>query len=441
MNLTAEQINELTVLRNTARTAGKNNSSNTLYADAYELALEYFSTEDNDPLDSVDVSSWLWLEGAIDINRGDGRYSEFIRDYTETQYEERTGESFPQGADQIASNTIADIVITYIIENGTLPDVDTLAGLDAEGFTESLSKIDVAAWSGNLLFLNLNHTASFNKNLLEMEGDTYDTLLAFQAFTINGASFNDFSNSIGFALDSVFRVELTRGLFLDNVTSATKFLNKSYGDFADFSLTPRLDIVFADYTFGTTGDDVELRSDNTGLEQTEILHAGTGNDRIIGNINQSEIIDGGQGSDVLDYSEVTEKLTITIDQPEQPTTATYVGTVDDTGATGLFDIDRVFNVETLIGSSNDDTIIIEDIKDGLLIDGGEGTKDVLDFSQLDIGITIDLSQNIVTAEGKTFSFQNIEEFNGTSQNDTVIGGGQIDTLIAGEGADIFIAKY
>ena len=190
MNLTQAQIDELTNLRDTAREAGIENPNNKLYADAYDQAFSYFSIDENTPVEGIDFYSWVWLQGAKEINRGQGAYSEFIREYTALQYETRTGQAYPNGVDQIASNKIADAVITDIIESKTLPNIDQIAIEDANNAVIDLTG-DKAVWSGNLLFLLLNHDLSFNSNLLETSGSTYDILLAFQASTITGGSFNN----------------------------------------------------------------------------------------------------------------------------------------------------------------------------------------------------------------------------------------------------------
>lgn len=104
-----DQIREITRARDSGR-----------YADGYALALQYSSVLDvNDPMDTLVVSrphpdltaeqlgSYIWLGGAVDINRGIGPFSDFIRSYTSSQSIIRFGQPLNQAELDGVSNLIA----------------------------------------------------------------------------------------------------------------------------------------------------------------------------------------------------------------------------------------------------------------------------------------------------------------------------------------------
>jgi len=64
---------------------------NNRVADAYSLIVQYATDASGDPLPSVDAASLVWFEGAADVNRGVGAFSDFIRSCTIRQHELRLG--------------------------------------------------------------------------------------------------------------------------------------------------------------------------------------------------------------------------------------------------------------------------------------------------------------------------------------------------------------
>lgn len=91
------------------------------FHDVYDEVFEYITAGDPsgpNPVPGVDANGnpadpyvWLWLQGARHINKGEGEYSDFIREYTATQYEIRFGQPLPADAMQNASNEIAKAVV------------------------------------------------------------------------------------------------------------------------------------------------------------------------------------------------------------------------------------------------------------------------------------------------------------------------------------------
>lgn len=435
MVLTTEEKSQIENALIAARNAGIDNLNNELYANAYDLAYEIFSTKAEMPELGIDPYSLIWLNGAREINRGQGAYSEFIRDYTITQAQARTGETYTQNQainlTQLASNRIADAVLSDIIASETLPSIDQIANDDATNAISTIDELGVEAWSGNLLFLFLNHQTSFNQYLLEAPGDTYDLLLAFETATSLGL--NLFGNTIPLIWDFLTTDgDLTQSLVLSAAGDGISFFVDAYGLDAVTSLVKSSPFSLVEFNidsvFGTEGDDENLITDGSLIADIDVIHAGSGNDRIIGNISNDELIDGGEGTDILDYSETGEKLTITINSIGE-TEANYIGTVDDTGITGLLDLDTVFNVETIIGSSNNDIFSIEVAKDNLALDGGEGDEDRLEFRDASASVTINTAPGTIIIDGQTTNFTNIELLEGSKFDDVIVGSEEEETFI------------
>lgn len=381
------------------------------FADAYDAILKYLSNQEG-----VDPYSLIWLDGASQINRGEGVFSKFIRDYTSKQYEIRYGLPLSPDEVQNASNRIAKAVIEDVITLRNLPNIDDLALRDAGQSAKGIFNGDAAVWSGNLLFLFLNHDKSFRENLIGKEGntDTYNLLTALQIANELG-----YDNPLRLGANLLKQGNLTGKLVIDTIGDADKFLERVYGE--NFSV-----FYDTDFTLGTVGNDNKLESKS----DTEILHAGTGNDTLIGNSNNNEFIDGGKGRDVLDYSKTTDRIKVEIKDSENSTAAKFIGTVDS-----VRNEDKLFNIEEIIGSSNNDEFIIKKPKSNLVIDGGKGNSDSLDVSSWNSSVTLDLANKVFSTQGGTSTIKNFEILKGTNQNDILIGSNGNETLNGGNGFD------
>lgn len=82
------------------------------------------------PKSGVDPSAWLRLQSAKAINRGEGQFSTFIREYTKAQYAYRLGAEASNELIQAASNAIAENVIQDTLDRG-YPDLVRIGDIDA----------------------------------------------------------------------------------------------------------------------------------------------------------------------------------------------------------------------------------------------------------------------------------------------------------------------
>ncbi|MBT9317625.1 CHAT domain-containing protein [Leptothoe spongobia] len=190
-----------------------------------------------------------------------------------------------------------------------------------------------------------------------------------------------------------------------------------------------------------THDVVTLTGVGTGtinevaFQAFETVTPGAGDDRFVVNGGPWTSLDGGLGTDTLDYSNYTTAVTVDL----QAETATDIGTIN--------------NIETLIGGSASDSLIGTNSNDIVLITGNNaGTFNNLNFSNIEnhdggggndtfffsdgtsvtgvltggdgidranynnytTGITVDLQTNSATGTG---GFDTVETFIGGSHND------------------------
>jgi len=159
---------------------------------------------------------------------------------------------------------------------------------------------------------------------------------------------------------------------------------------------------------------------------SDTLYGGAGNDTLIGGTG-NDTLDGGAGTDLVSYA-TTSSLTVLLN-------GSGAGTAYGTGV----GTDSLYNIEILRTGSGNDTVIGSGNWSGTL-DGGAGA-DVLDYSTLTSGLTVDLSagQALLNASA-TDSLYNFEAVIGTSLADTLIGGSAASTLYGGSGNDVFIGS-
>lgn len=132
------------------------------------------------------------------------------------------------------------------------------------------------------------------------------------------------------------------------------------------------------------GDDLYV---GTGGTVVGDILGGAGNDRFVVGLS-AEVIDGGEGIDTLDFSQLGQRLLVNLADPSQNKGAGVGG-------------DTYTGIENLIGSALRDTLI-----------GNDGA-------------------NVISGGGAH------DDLYGGGGNDTLIGGSGADTLIGGAGADVF----
>jgi len=223
----------------------------------------------------------------------------------------------------------------------------------------------------------------------------------------------------------------------------------------------------SDTLTGSAGNDLLAGGDGG-----DVLSGGAGNDILRGGDGNGDSMDGGAGSeDMLDFSDGTVAINITLVQSSSTTTLAN-------GFAGLGNSDTYANMEGVIGTSLADTINGSSGND--ILRGGAGNdtldgkagSDLLDFSDGAAGITFTLVNN---GSGTVFNtgaanlgtdtysgFEGVigtayadiltgsasddqirggggnDVISGLAGNDRIVGGGGADTLTGGAGSDTFV---
>ena len=197
----------------------------------------------------------------------------------------------------------------------------------------------------------------------------------------------------------------------------------------------------ADTIYGGAGNDLL-----NGEAGNDLIEGGGGNDTLYGD-DGDDTLDGGQGADVLDGGAGNDVLDLTT--ADFANDVAYGGWGSDTLTTRI-DLDG--GNDTLYGGDGRD-VFVAGAGDSIV--GGEGGDDfdTIDLSSIPTGLTITLSGNgtgSATASGATLTFTEIEAITGTSNADTIYGGGDSwgmsystgggnDSVTGGSGADTVLA--
>ncbi|NEP10071.1 MAG: calcium-binding protein [Symploca sp. SIO2C1] len=206
-----------------------------------------------------------------------------------------------------------------------------------------------------------------------------------------------------------------------------------------------------DTLIGGEGDDVLY-----GGAGVDFLDGGEGNDWLRGGIG-IDFFDGGEGIDTADF--ITEEFAITGNLNTE--TATYTDAVGNTIVEIMRSIESLrgthFN-DLLIGNAENNSLVGNDGNDTLVggngndwlrgdagidfLDGGEG-RDTADFKTGEFAIIGDLNTQTTTytdAVGNTIveTFRNIENLQGTSFDDLLLGNAQDNSLLGSHGNDTLL---
>jgi Ca2+-binding RTX toxin-like protein len=147
-----------------------------------------------------------------------------------------------------------------------------------------------------------------------------------------------------------------------------------------------------------------------------IITGGAGNDILMGGDGADTFI-GGEGFDTVSYNDIG-LVGVVVNLKTGENTAIAKG-------------DTYQSIEKIVGSGRDDTFIGNEQAN--IFDGGFG-RDTVSFAYETSAITLDLTQPLTgAAAGDTYT--NIENWEGTAFNDTLIGGAGAETFIGGKGAD------
>ena len=313
------------------------NSGIVNHGDLYLLILTQISMVNGSrlvPLENIDKSVWLWIEGAVGVNRShDDFFSQFIETYTSNQFRLRTGNELDKTRLQSSSNEIANELVKDLLNendvrgnpNNELPSLYQLGLYDAGAAAAKLFGGDFTPWSGTVLFPFLGDgglrdklgakkksffekwvlTTDVVKNFKSIPG-TYDLISIASAipdtsfFEALGNGFNirntTSNNSIGRenTLETLSELRNKANLFFQATYNLPNEGNFQIGgdlplyggdsllEWPEFRYGP-------DYHVGTIkGDTIE--------EGGGIIHAGPGDDKVIA---EGLLIDGGTGFDTL----------------------------------------------------------------------------------------------------------------------------------------------
>jgi VCBS repeat-containing protein len=271
--------------------------------------------------------------------------------------------------------------------------------------------------------------SDFNDTLI---GDSNDNTLLGGAGddTIEGGAGNDTLDG-GTGNNTVSYAYLT-GLATKDVTVnlITGIGNAGSGDFDTLSN-------FQNIT-GGDGNDTLIGDNNNNT-----ILGGTGNDVLTGN-GGNDILDGGTGFNTVSYAYVGMGVSINFSNVYQNSGDPFDPFDPLNGSitvnAGAGDVDTLFNIKGVIGSSYNDIFVGG--AGANTFDGGAGGFDTVSYVYLSHGITVDLSNTnpdgSVTVTADAFAFDidtliSIEKVVGTNYNDVFISGAGANSFDGGLG--------
>ena len=185
------------------------------------------------------------------------------------------------------------------------------------------------------------------------------------------------------------------------------------------------------------------RDSLAGGPTANVLAGGTGNDTLVATAG-SDVLDGGAGSDTADYST----------QPPGVTVNLTAGTGSSSG-----DTDLLTAVENVTGSSGADALTGDGAAN--VLDGGDGNDtlrglagadtltggadtDTVDYATFfpangRIGVVVNLASGEAVGDG-TDSLAQIENVDGSSFDDRLVGNGQANRLRGAAGRDYIVGS-
>ena len=164
-----------------------------------------------------------------------------------------------------------------------------------------------------------------------------------------------------------------------------------------------------DYSADTAGVTIDLLTGTASrvgnVANIENVVTGAGSDTIVGALS-AVILNTGAGTDTLDFSDIASNLTITVHAN---------GTVSVTD--GINTVSGIAGAENIVGGSGPNTYVFED---GASLAGtisGSGAT-ILDYSAYTTGVTVNLANGTATG---TAGVSNVVKVVGGSGSDTLVG--------------------
>lgn len=422
------------------------------YANAYNYLRQILGGEA--PKAGADPAVWNWLKVAENVNRGLGTASDFIRKYTAAQFKLRYG--FIASADDLslASDRIAEAVITDIetgagdtSQIGKIPSLRRIGENDAEQSIRtlgqlfpSLGPVDIAIWSGNPLFIGLGDSYFLEKNILDRNEGAYDFVAMVAAIkeALPDLSFTTLKDFFVQALDALkIGFEDLAANALDAAMKVETFWFEQYG----------LNRAALEAALGAEGGSVFASPERTSdgrrlLQDIALVHTGTLDDKVTQEASSS-IIDGGTGVDTVEF--VTSN-SLVIDFEEVKSKQSYSGRVREGKFEPVFEISKIraslFNFEKIILSKFSDTLAISslsNITQNVTVNGG-GERDSVDTSRVNQTTRLIFeNSNITLQQGEGSASRRVllsqfEDFNLSEYADLV----QIGSASLADYKDLFI---
>ena len=349
--------------------------------------------DDSDTVDGgADTDTISTGDGADDITGGNGNdiINAGAGDDTITEEE--------SGTDQITGGTGTDQVSYRSFTSGITIDLTSDAGGAYTGFSE----VSSSGASDYITEIEQILGTDFVDN---MTGDTNDNLLYGYdgGDTINGGDGDD---------------TIRGGLGSDTLDGGNNTDTLDFSDLGGIIAITDLDLNSGTQTATASNADVDTISNFENF----IL---TGFDDTITAGNASYDIDGGGGTDTIDFSNASTNLTVDLNQ-----------TTNSVTGYGTYDLS---NIEDFVGGSGDDTISGEDGVDNDL-DGGTGTN-TLDYTYETSSTIIDLDVGTVTIGGETDTVTNFQNLYGGSGVDDFFGDAGDNVFDGNNGADDIEASF
>ena len=411
------------------------------YALGYQALIDMISDFDHGtgaylPRPGIDPSALLWLDGATDVNMGLGVFSGFIREYTSQQHEIRYGSPLSNAQLQAASDRVADNVMDDVISSGTFPDIGRIAVHDASGAVQADFGGDFSAWSGAPLFLFFGYDQAYNDHIIPDPANTYSLFTMLRALLDAGTAvaFGSSFDSLLLGMQTVWATVNDNAVGLVGTGDLTQqalgntldFLDQAYGGEIGW-----LSLLLDDLTVGL----IQTADTIVGGEEADILIGGAGQDTVSASAG-SDFVDAGAGHDVLDYSHYPDSILAHITETQNPSEVPFTGYVMKFPINPLFaGTDTVYNVEEIIATPDNDWFQLDVVKDGLVLDGGEGHDDLIRGFGSQESLIFDVLQGAVTSPAGIMNIRNIEWLEGSDRSDTFILDQSTNKIVGREGED------
>jgi hypothetical protein len=320
---TAAQLAEINRLATGTGSVPYNNMARP-YSGVYTYVLHLISINGDaaqGPLAGVEPGIWNWFRGAALINRGEGVFSAFIREYTAEQSRIRTGDGVSVADMNKASDEIGRLVVRDINEAKGLIELSTIGNNDSAGMLKVINQVTPAGWSGNLLFPLLGEEGFFEKNITKNDpSNSYNFFAMMRSATyalsrVLGGPVHDITEG----LKTLYLISFGSTATLDFsklaavASEALSFFDNLYDESLVSPVLPRglpgafglslaNSFLFSHVVIGEGGNAVDM------LHATladDVIHGGGGNDIIFAsdaplsaNLGfDSDLIDGGAGDD------------------------------------------------------------------------------------------------------------------------------------------------